>query len=135
MRNRALIARWCLEHGDAMRLIKLNGKTYLEISDYPQLRQLIAKLLAEIQRIKSEGDYEAARSLVEQYAIKVDPILHEEILKRYEQLHIAPYKGFLNPRLQPMYDINGEIIDIEPYYGESYAEQMLRYSTEYGTLI
>lgn len=135
MRNRALIAHWCLEHGDAMKLIKLNGKTYLEISDYPQLRQLIAKLLAEIQRIKSEGDYEAARSLVEQYAIKVDPILHEEILKRYERLHIAPYKGFLNPRLQPMYDVNGEIIDIEPYYGESYAEQMLRYSTEYGTLI
>ncbi len=135
MRNRALIAHWCLEHGDAMKLIKLNGKTYLEISDYPQLRHLIARLLAEIQRIKSEGDYEAARSLVEQYAIKVDPILHEEILKRYERLHIAPYKGFLNPRLQPMFDANGEIIDIEPYYGESYAEQMLRYSTEYGTLI
>ena len=121
MRNRALIAHWCLEHGDAMKLIKLNGKTYLEISDYPQLRHLIARLLAEIQRIKSEGDYEAARSLVEQYAIKVDPILHEEILKRYERLHIAPYKGFLNPRLQPMFDANGEIIDIEPYYGESYA--------------
>ena len=135
MRNRALIAHWCLEHGDAMKLIRLNGKTYLEISDYPQLRQLIAELLAEIQRIKSEGDYEAARTLVEQYAIKVDPTLHDEILKRYERLHLAPYKGFLNPRLQPVYDRNGEMTDIEPYYGESYAEQMLRYSTEYATLI
>ena len=135
MRNRALIAHWCLEHGDAMKLIKRDGKTYLEISDYPQLRQLIAKLLGEIQRIKSEGDYNAARALVEQYAIKIDPTIHEEILKRYELLQLAPYKGFLNPKLQPVYDANGEIADIEPYYGESYAEQMLRYSAEYGTLI
>ena len=135
MRNRALIAHWCLEHGDAMKLIKRDGKTYLEISDYPQLRQLIAKLLGEIQRIKSEGDYNAARALVEQYAIKIDPTIHEEILKRYELLQLAPYKGFFNPKLQPVYDANGEIADIEPYYGESYAEQMLRYSAEYGTLI
>ncbi len=135
MRNRALIAHWCLEHGNAMKLIKRNGKTYLEITDYPQLRQLTAQLLAEIQRIKSEGDYEAARKLVEQYAIKVDPVIHQEILERYEQLHLAPYKGFLNPKLQPIYDKDGKIADIEPYYGESYAEQMTRYSAEYGTLI
>ncbi len=135
MRNRALIARWCLEKGDAMRLVKRDGKTYLEITDYPQLRQLIGQLLAEIQRIKSEGDYEAARLLVEQYAIRIDAQLHEEVLRRYEQLNLAPYKGFINPVLLPQYDAAGNIIDILPYYGESYAHQMLRYSTEYGTLI
>lgn len=135
MRNRALIAHWCLEHGDTMKLIKRDGKTYLEISDYPQLRKLIAELLAEIQRIKSEGDFEAARQLVERYAIHPDPAIHEEILQRYEQLHLAPYKGFLNPQLLPIYDATGQIVNIEPYYGESYAQQMLRYSSEYGTLI
>ena len=135
MRNRALIAHWCLEHGDAMRLVKLDGKTYLEITDYPQLRQLIAELLAEIQRIKSEGDFEAARQLVEQYAIKIDPALHDEILARYERLHLAPYKGFINPMLLLQYDGQGEVADVVPYYGESYAHQMLRYSSEYGTLI
>ncbi len=135
MRNRALIARWCLAHGDAMRLVKKEGKTYLEISDYPQLRDLIGKLLAEVQRIKSEGDYAAARQLVEKYAVHVDPQLHEEILARYEQLNLAPYKGFINPVLLPKYDEKGEIADIQPYYGEDYAHQMLRYSSEYGTLI
>jgi dipeptidyl-peptidase-3 len=135
MRNRALIARWCLEHGDAMKLVKLEGKTYLEITDYPQLRQLVGQLLAEVQRIKSEGDFNAARQLVEQYAIKVDPALHQEILDRYQQLNLAPYKGFLNPMLLPQYDAQGEITDITPYYGESYAHQMLRYSSEYATLI
>ena len=135
MRNRALIARWCMSHGDAMQLVKNDGKTFLEISDYPQLRQLIAELLAEVQRIKSEGDYEAARQLVEQYAINIDPELHEEVLTRYQKLNLAPYKGFINPMLLPQYDENGNIIDIMPYYGESYAEQMLRYSSEYATLI
>ncbi len=135
MRNRALIARWCLENGDAMRLIKREGKTYLEISDYPQLRNLIGRLLAEIQRIKSVGDYEAARQLVETYAIRIDPQLHEEVLSRYEQLNLAPYKGFINPVLLPQYDAEGNITDIVPYYGESYAHQMLRYSAEYGTLV
>ncbi len=135
MRNRALIARWCLEHGDAMKLIKRDGKTYLEISNYPQLRQLIAKLLAEIQRIKSEGDYEAARMLVETYAIQIDADLHDEIISRYEKLDLAPYKGFINPVLLPQYDSEGNMIDIIPYYGEGYAQQMLRYSSEYGTLI
>jgi dipeptidyl-peptidase-3 len=129
-----MIAHWCLEHGEAMRLVKRVGKTYLEISDYDALRQLIAELLAEIQRIKSTGDYDAARNLVEKYAIKVDPVLHEEVLARYQKLNLAPYKGFINPMLLPVYDAQGEIADIEVYYGESYAHQMLRYSAEYGTL-
>ncbi len=132
MRNRALIAHWCLAQGDAMKLVKRDEKTYLEITDYPQLRTLIGRLLAEIQRIKSEGDFEAARQLVEQYAIKVDPELHEEVLNRYEKLNLAPYKGFINPVLLPQYDEGGEVVDIVPYYGESYAHQMLRYSSEYG---
>ena len=135
MRNRSLIAHWCLEHGTAMRLVERNGKTYLEITDYPQLRSLIANLLAEVQRIKSEGDYEAARCLVENYAVKVDETLHQEVLSRYKKLNLAPYKGFINPVLLPQKDSDGEIVDIIPYYGESYASQMLRYSTQYATLI
>lgn len=135
MLNRALIARWCMAHGDAMQLTVRDGKTYLDIHDYPQLRRLIAQLLAEIQRIKSEGDYEAARRLVEDYAVKVDPELHKEIKSRYERLNLAPYKGFINPVLLPQYDEKGEVVDITPYYGEGYAQQMLRYSSEYATLI
>jgi dipeptidyl-peptidase-3 len=135
MRNRALIAHWCLAHGNAMYLSNENGKTYLNISDYAQLRQLIAQLLAEVQRIKSEGDFEAARSLVEDYAVKVDPALHEEVLARYKKLNLAPYKGFINPQLLLVYNSEGEIADIQVYYGESYAHQMLRYSSEYATLI
>ena len=135
MRNRALIARWCAAQGDVVRLDKHEGKTFVRISDYAALRQLFAKLLAEVQRIKSEGDYEAARLLVEQYAVKVDSVLHEEVLERYRQLNLAPYKGFINPMLLPVFDANGEIADIEVYYGESYAHQMLRYSSEYATLI
>ena len=135
MRNRALIAHWCYENGDAIRLVKREGKTYLEITDYAQLRTLIARLLAEVQRIKSEGDYEAARLLVERYAVKVDPELHQEVLSRYEKLNLAPYKGFINPMLLPVYGSDGEVTDIEVYYGERYADQMLRYSREYATLI
>ena len=135
MRNRALIAHWCYENGDVIKLIKRNGKTYVEITDYAQLRMLIARLLAEIQRIKSEGDYEAAREMVERYAVKVDADLHAEVLERYQRLNLAPYKGFINPQLLPVYDENNEISDIQVNYGESYAHQMLRYSTEYGTLI
>ena len=135
MRNRALIAHWCYENGDVIKLIKRNGKTYVEITDYAQLRVLIARLLAEIQRIKSEGDYEAAREMVERYAVKVDADLHAEVLERYQRLNLAPYKGFINPQLLPVYDENNEICDIQVNYGESYAHQMLRYSTEYGTLI
>lgn len=135
MRNRALIAHWCYEHGDAMRLVKRNGKTYLEITDYPQLRRLIAELLAEVQRIKSTGDYAAARELVERYAVKVDKSLHKEILERYQRLKLAPYKGFINPVLKPVYDNNGEIADVSVDYSESYSQQMLRYSKDYGYLI
>ena len=135
MRNRALIAHWCLEHGDAVRLVKRDGKTYVEVVDYDGLRQLFARLLAEIQRIKSEGDFEAARQLVEQYAVQVDAGLHQEVLDRYRRLDLAPYKGFINPMMLPVYDQNGQMTDVQLYYGESYAHQMLRYSTEYGTLI
>ena len=135
MRNRALIAHWCLENGNAVRLIKRDGKTYVEVVDYDGLRQLFARLLAEVQRIKSEGDFEAARQLVERYAVQVDAELHQEVLERYRRLDLAPYKGFINPMMLPVYDQNGQIVDVQLYYGESYAHQMLRYSTEYGTLI
>ena len=135
MRNRALIARWCMAQGDVVRLVKRDGKTYVEITDYEALRQLIATLLAEVQRIKSEGDFAAARQLVEQYAVKVDPVLHEEVLARYNQLNLAPYKGFINPMLLPVRDQEGRICDIQVNYSESYAHQMLRYSTEYASLI
>ncbi len=135
MRNRALIARWCMAQGDVVRLVKRDGNTYVEITDYEALRQLIATLLAEVQRIKSEGDYAAARQLVEQYAVKVDPVLHEEVLARYNQLNLAPYKGFINPMLLPVRDQDGRICDIQVNYSESYAHQMLRYSTEYASLI
>ena len=135
MRNRSLIAHWCAAQSDVVSLVKRNDKTYLYISDYDELRRLVASLLAEIQRIKSEGDYEAARQLVEQYAVMVDPMLHEEVLERYKRLNLAPYKGFINPQLLPVFDANGEITDVEVYYGEGYAHQMLRYSSEYATLI
>ena len=134
MRNRALIARWCMAQGDVVRLVKRDGNTYVEITDYEALRQLIATLLAEVQRIKSEGDFAAARQLVEQYAVKVDPVLHEEVLTRYNQLNLAPYKGFINPMLLPVRDQEGRICDIQINYSESYAHQMLRYSTEYASL-
>jgi dipeptidyl-peptidase-3 len=135
MRNRALIAHWCLENGDTMELVKRNGKTYLQVNDYEGLRKQIALLLAEIQRIKSEGDYEAARQLVERYAVKVDPVVHQEILERYEHLNLAPYKGFINPKMTPVRNEKGEVTDIQLDYTEGYAEQMLRYSQDYGTLI
>ena len=135
MRNRALIAHWCHENGDCLHLVSREGKTYVEITDYAALRQLIARLLAEIQRIKSEGDFEAARQLVERYAVQVDPAIHKEVLARYERLNLAPYKGFINPVLLPVYDTSGQIVDVNVYYGESYAHQMLRYSNSYATLI
>ena len=135
MRNRALIAHWCLENGDAVRMVQRDGKTFVEIVDYDGLRQLFARLLAEVQRIKSEGDFEAARLLVERYAVQVDAALHQEVLERYGRLNLAPYKGFINPMMLPVYDQNGQMADVQLYYGESYEHQMLRYSTEYGTLI
>ena len=135
MRNRALIAHWCQEQGDTVRLIKRDGKTYVEITDYEELRILIARLLAEVQRIKSEGDFEAARQLVEHYAVNVDATLHAEVLARYQHLNLAPYKGFINPMMLPILDEKGEICDIQLNYSESYVHQMLRYSSEYATLI
>jgi dipeptidyl-peptidase-3 len=135
MRNRALIAHWCFENGNAIQMEKRDGKTFVNISDYKELRALIARLLAEIQRIKSEGDFEAAKTLVENYAVKVDADLHKEVLERYERLHLAPYKGFINPVMTPVTDNNGEITDINVDYTEGYSEQMLRYSKQYGTLV
>ena len=135
MRNRALIAHWCYENSEAISLVKREGKTYVQIHDYEELRRLFATLLAEIQRIKSEGDYEAARQLVERYAVKVDPIIHTEILERYKRLNLAPYKGFINPKMTPVRNEQGEMTDIAVDYTEGYADQMLRYSSEYGTLV
>lgn len=135
MRNRALIARWTLEHyPSAVRLVKHDEKTYVEVSDYEMLREAFAKLLAEIQRIKSEGDFEAAKQLVEHYAIHVEPKLHEELLVRYKSLGIAPYKGFLNPKMEIVSDSKGNATDVRLDYTEAYDEQMLRYSNEYGFL-
>lgn len=135
MRNRALIARWCLDNGTAVRMACRDGKHYVEISDYDGLRALFARLLAEVQRIKSEGDFEAARQLVEKYAVDVEPGLHNEVLERYRKLNIAPYKGFINPVMRPVTDEKGEIADIEVDYSETYQHQMLRYGSDYATLI
>lgn len=135
MRNRALIARWALDNGDgAVELKKIDGKTYLIVNDYKKLRQAFAHLLAEVQRIKSEGDFLAARELIEAYGVKVDAELHNEILERYKTLNIAPYKGFLNPWLKIIYADNGEVKDVVADYTETYEQQMLRYSHEYGLL-
>lgn len=137
MRNRQLIARWALENGkskNVVELVKKEGKTYVKINDYLQLRGLFAALLSEIQRIKSEGDYEAARALVEKYAVKLDATLHEEILNRYRSLHLAPYKGFVNPVYLPQYDAEGRIVDVKLDYTEGYIEQMLRYGRDYSNL-
>ncbi len=132
MRNRALISRWVAERSQGnVELAMVDGKTYLRIADYESLRSLFASLLAEIQRIKSEGDYYAAQKLVEGYGVKLDAKLHEEVLGRYKSLNIAPYKGFVNPILTAKKDENGNIIDIEVDYSESYTDQMLRYSKEY----
>ena len=137
MRNRQLIAKWAFENGAAekvVELVKKDGKTYVKINDYKKLRDLFGQLLAEIQRIKSEGDYETARKLVEKYAVKIDPVLHSEVLARYEKLHLAPYKGFINPVYEAVTDENGTITDVKVSYDEGYAEQMLRYSKKYANL-
>lgn len=137
MRNRQLIARWALENGksiNVVELVKKEGKTYVKINDYLQLRGLFAVLLSEIQRIKSEGDYEAARALVEKYAVKLDSSLHEEVLERYRSLHLAPYKGFVNPVYRPEYDAEGRMTDVKVDYSEGYTEQMLRYGRDYSNL-
>ena len=137
MRNRKLIAEWAYEMGKAenvVELAKINGETYIKINDYDKLREIFGKQLAEIQRIKSEGDYEAGRVLVEKYAVKVDPQLHKEVLDRYASLNIAPYRGFVNPIYTLEKDANGEITDVKITYGEGYIEQMLRYSRDYSPL-
>lgn len=137
MRNRALIARWAYEHGktdNVMEMVKRDGKTYVKINDYQKLRGLFGELLAEIQRVKSTGDFKGAQTLVETYGVKIDPELHKEILDRYAKLNIAPYKGFINPVYTAVRDAQGNITDVKISYTEGYAEQMLRYSKDYTTL-
>ena len=138
MRNRALIANWCYEKGKENKVIEFfvkDNKTFIRINDYVALRKLFANLLAEIQRIKSEGDYEAAKRIVEDYAVNIDEKLHKEVLNRYSKLNLAPYKGFINPVLKPRFDKNGEIQDVDIDYTETYDDQMLRYSKDYASLI
>ena len=137
MRNRKLIAEWVYEKGKAdnvVEMVKRNGKTYVQINDYEALRRLFGQLLGEIQRIKSEGDYEAGRNLVETYAVKINPELHKEVLDRYAKLDIAPYRGFVNPVYSLVKDEEGNITDVVVSYDEDYIPQMLRYSKEYSTL-
>lgn len=137
MRNRQLIARWAYEHGKAnnvVELVKQNGKTYVKVNDYEALRNLFGQLLKEIQRVKSEGDYEGARQLIETYAVKVDPVIHQEVLARYKALDLAPYKGFINPVYTAVTDHKGNITDVKIDYTETYAHQMLRYSEDYSNL-
>ena len=137
MRNRSLIAHWVYEKGKADNVVELaekDGKTYVKVNDYERVRTLFGELLAEVQRIKSTSDLEAARRLVEDYGVKVDPALHAEVLKRYKKLNLAPYKGFVNPRYEAVTDAQGNIVDVKVSYSEGYAEQMLRYSRDYATL-
>ncbi|MBR5324805.1 MAG: dihydrofolate reductase [Muribaculaceae bacterium] len=137
MRNRQLIAKWCLENGaedNVISIEKIDGKSYVKINDYDKLRALFGKLLAEVQRIKSEGDYEAGKALVEKYAVKVDIELHKEVLARYKKLNLAPYKGFVNPKYSLVEDENGMVTDVTVTYNEEYDEQMLRYSKDYSAL-
>lgn len=137
MRNRKLIAEWAYKHGkedNVIELVKRDGKTFIKINDYTKLRNLFGQLLAEIQRIKSEGDYDAAMKLVEEYAVKVDPEIHKEVLERYASLNIAPYKGFVNPIYTVVTDENGNITDVKIDYTENYVDQMLRYSRDYSHL-
>ena len=137
MRNRAFIARWCYEKGKddkVVELYKKEGKTYVRINDYEKVRNLFGQLLAEVQRIKSTGDFAAAQALIEGYGVKIDPELHKEVLERYEKLNLAPYKGFINPVYTAVKDADGNITDVKVSYTEGYAEQMLRYSKDYATL-
>ena len=137
MRNRQLIARWAYEHGkkdNVVEFVKRDGKTYVRINDYNALRDLFGQLLAEVQRVRSEGDYEAGRKLVLDYAVKVDPALHNEVLERYSHLDIAPYKGFVNPVYTPVFDSDGNITDVTVSYTEDYTTQHLRYSRDYSPL-
>ena len=137
MRNRQLIAKWAFEHGKADKVIEMkkkDGKTYVVINDYAKLRDLFGKLLAEVQRIKSEGDFAAGKKLVEDYAVKVDPELHAEVLKRYAALNLAPYKGFVNPVMSLVKNEKGEVTDVVLDYTEGYTDQMIRYGKSYSFL-
>ncbi len=144
MRNRAMIAHWVLDHATqqattqgtkpAVELVKRGGKTYVRVNDYPALRTLFGQLLAEVQRVKSEGDFAGARTLIETYGVKVDSTLHAEVLERYRRLDLAPYKGFINPEYVVTRDADGNITDVQVRYGEAYDHQMLRYSRDYATL-
>ena len=137
MRNRQLISAWVYEKGkpdNVIEMVKRDGKTYIKINDYAKLRELFGQLLGEVQRIKSEGDYQAGRDLVENYGVKVDPALHKEVLERYAKLNIAPYKGFVNPVYTPVTDKDGNITDVTISYDEDYLPQVLRYSKQYRTL-
>lgn len=136
MRNRKLISEWCYEHGradDVISMTRENGKTYVVVNDFEKLRALFGELLHEVQRIKSEGDYEAGRELVERYAVTVDPALHAEVLERYAALGIEPYGGFVNPEYEPVFR-DGELVDVRISYPANYAEQMMDYSTNYSYL-
>lgn len=136
MRNRKLIAEWCYEQGKAdnvIEMVKKNGKTYVVVNDFDKLRQLFGKMLYEVQRIKSEGDYEAGKELVEKYAVKVDEKLHNEVRERYYALGIEPYGGFVNPEYE-LVEKDGEIVDVKISYPNNYVEQMLHYSHDYSFL-
>lgn len=137
MRNRALISNWVIEKGEADNVVSLqkrDDKTYVVINDYERVRQLFGELLREVQRIKSEGDYEAGKTLVETYGVKVDSDLHNEVLARYEALDIAPYKGFVNPVYKLVTDDNGKVTDVTVSYDENYVDQQMRYSRQYSVL-
>lgn len=137
MRNRQLIAAWVLEKGKkgkVVELVKKNGKTFVKINDYRKLRDLFGQLLGEIQEIKSTGNYQAGADLINRYAVKVDPKLHKEVLDRFSKLNIPPYRGFINPIYEPVYDEKGEIKDVKLKYGEDFKDQMLRLSQDYTTL-
>jgi dipeptidyl-peptidase-3 len=136
MQNRKLIAEWCYEKGKADNVIEKkvrDDKTYFVVNDYVKLRALFAELLAEIQRIKSEGDYQAGKNLIETYAVHIDPDLHKEVLERYKALNLKPYGGFVNPEIRPVYN-NGKVTDYEVVYTDDYLGQMMEYGQKYGTL-
>jgi dipeptidyl-peptidase-3 len=137
MRNRALISNWVIENGKADKVVELaqrDGKTYVVVNDYTKLRELFAQLLSEVQRIKSEGDFEAGKKLVETYGVKVNQALHKEVLARYEALNLAPYRGFVNPVYKLVTDDNGKVTDVTISYDEDYVTQQLRYSKQYSVL-
>jgi dipeptidyl-peptidase-3 len=136
MRNRQLNAMWCYEKGkkdNVVEFVKKDGKTYVRINDYQKLRTLFGELLREIQRIKSEGDFEAGKNLVENYGVKVDPVLHKEVLERYQKLNVKPYRGFIQPKIVPVMD-GEKITDVKVEYPESFFKQMMDFGKKYAFL-